>query len=345
MMVLLLFYLFSQASSENHALTVFVTASSGLSNILDVQIYTMVDDNSDAFCDGSNKTVKANSDWVKAFFHDNHELLEFYRNQCFEHLPNLFRGMIAVLNENFKQPEGNHILQMILSCALDEETQNVKAVLQFGYNAEDFMILNLDNLTWVALQPQAISIKVAWNADIAGLMFHRKLLTQMCPQWLKGSLDIMKSIPPRTDHPSLSLLQRLPFSPVSCHATGFYPNRALLFWRKDGEEIHENVDHGEILPNNDGTFQMRVYLNISSISPEDWRRYDCVFQLIAKEEKIIKLDEASIRTNRERTSNITIPIIATVITFVLVSIAAAAGYVLYKRNTAHGTGFEVISVT
>ncbi|XP_035990215.1 major histocompatibility complex class I-related gene protein-like [Fundulus heteroclitus] len=253
--------------------------------------------------------------------------------------------MIAVLNENFKQPEGNHILQMILSCALDEETQNVKAVLQFGYNAEDFMILNLDNLTWVALQPQAISIKVAWNADIAGLMFHRKLLTQMCPQWLKGSLDIMKSIPPRTDHPSLSLLQRLPFSPVSCHATGFYPNRALLFWRKDGEEIHENVDHGEILPNNDGTFQMRVYLNISSISPEDWRRYDCVFQLIAKEEKIIKLDEASIRTNRERTSNITIPIMATVITFVLLSIAAAAGYVLYKRNTAHGTGFEVISVT
>ncbi|XP_035990242.1 HLA class I histocompatibility antigen, alpha chain G-like [Fundulus heteroclitus] len=149
---------------------------------------------------------------------------------------------------------------------------------------------------------------------------------------------------PESKHPSLSLLQKSPSSPVSCHATGFYPNRALMFWRKDGEEIHENVDHGEILPNDDGTFQMRVYLNISSISPEDWRRYDCVFQLHDKEE-IIKLDETVIRTNRERHSNITIPIIAAVIAFVLVSIIAAAGYVVYKRNRADETHFELISET
>ncbi|XP_023254708.1 major histocompatibility complex class I-related gene protein-like [Seriola lalandi dorsalis] len=98
--------------------------------------------------------------------------------------------------------------------------------------------------------------------------------------------------------PSVSLLQKTPSSPVSCHATGFYPHRAVMFWRKDGEDLHEDVDQGEILPNNDETFQMRVDLNISSVTPEDWRRYDCVFQLSGvKEDIVTKLDKAVIRTN------------------------------------------------
>uniref|UniRef100_A0A3P9D7Z2 Ig-like domain-containing protein n=1 Tax=Maylandia zebra TaxID=106582 RepID=A0A3P9D7Z2_9CICH len=76
-------------------------------------------------------------------------------------------------------------------------------------------------------------------------------------------------------------------SQISCHATGFYPQRALMFWRKDGVEIHEGVDPGEILPNNDGTFQMSVGLNVSSVTPEEWKRYECVFQFSNAEDSII----------------------------------------------------------
>ena len=102
--------------------------------------------------------------------------------------------------------------------------------------------------------------------------------------------------------PSVSLLQKTPSSPVSCLATGFYPHRASLVWRKDGEELHEEVDHGEILPNHDGTFQMSVDLKLSSVTPEDWTRYDCVFQLSGvKEEIITKLEKDRIRTNWGKT--------------------------------------------
>ena len=98
--------------------------------------------------------------------------------------------------------------------------------------------------------------------------------------------------------PSVSLLQKTPSSPVSCLATGFYPHRASLVWRKDGEELHEEVDHGEILPNHDGTFQMSVDLNLSSVTPEDWTRYDCVFQLYGvKVDTVTKLERDRIRTN------------------------------------------------
>ncbi|XP_035990263.1 MHC class I polypeptide-related sequence A isoform X3 [Fundulus heteroclitus] len=271
MIKLLLFYLFCKASSaEKHSLRFMTTASSGLSDFPEMEVSVTIDDNSIGFCDGSNKTLKINYDWLKKVLHDDPELSKWFEGECFERQLNGNKVRLSILKDIFKKTEGVHVFQLMSSCYWDEETQR--------------------------------------------------------------------------EHPSLSLLQKSPPSPVSCHATGFYPRRALMFWRKDGEEIHENVDHGEILPNDDGTFQMRVYLNISSISPEDWRRYDCVFQLHDKEE-IVKLDKAVIRTNRERHSNITIPIIAAVITFVLVSIIAAAGYVVYKRNRADETRFELISET
>ncbi|XP_020562592.1 major histocompatibility complex class I-related gene protein-like [Oryzias latipes] len=102
----------------------------------------------------------------------------------------------------------------------------------------------------------------------------------------------------RTERPSVSFLQKTPSSPVCCHATGFYPDRADLFWRKDGEEIHEGVEKGQILPNHDGTFQMSSELNVSLIKHEDWRRYDCVFQLSGLTEDIVSmLDKTQIQTN------------------------------------------------
>lgn len=98
--------------------------------------------------------------------------------------------------------------------------------------------------------------------------------------------------------PLVSLLQKTPSSPVSCHATGFYPDRASMFWSRDGEELHEEVEHGELLRNPDGTFQMSVDLDLSLVKPEDWSRYKCVFKLSGAEDAIIiKLHPAVIKTN------------------------------------------------
>ncbi|XP_026012966.1 major histocompatibility complex class I-related gene protein-like, partial [Astatotilapia calliptera] len=135
--------------------------------------------------------------------------------------------------------------------------------------------------------------------------------------------------------PSVSLLQKTPSSPVTCHATGFYPDKAMMFWKKDGVEIHEGVDLGDILPNNDWTFQMSADLNVSSVTPEDWSRYDCVFQLSGVE-NIIQLDKTVTRTNQaERTDNpsdMTAPVIATVVVLLIFILIAAVGFAVYKKK-------------
>eukprot|EP00064_Thunnus_orientalis_P022996 superscaffoldBa00008280_g23220 len=142
--------------------------------------------------------------------------------------------------------------------------------------------------------------------------------------------------------PSVSLLQKTPSSPVSCHATGFYPHRAEMFWRKDGEKLHEDVDHGEILPNHDGTFQMSVDLNLSSVTPEDWRRYECVFHLSGvKDDIVTKLDKAVIRTNWEILTDMTILIIAVVALAVI--LIAAAGFMFYKKKKVIVSGLDAFT--
>ncbi|KAJ3585397.1 hypothetical protein NHX12_014116, partial [Muraenolepis orangiensis] len=67
--------------------------------------------------------------------------------------------------------------------------------------------------------------------------------------------------------------------------------------------------HEEVLPNHDGTFQVSVGLNLTSVPPEDWTRYECVVQLKGIEDILVPLDPALIMTNWRGDGGISTPII------------------------------------
>ena len=101
----------------------------------------------------------------------------------------------------------------------------------------------------------------------------------------------------------MSLLQKTPSSPVTCHATGFYPSGVMVSWQKDGQDHHEDVEHGEILFNDDGTFQKSTHLTVMHEERKN-KNYQCVVQVTGIKEDFIKvLTESEIQTNwskRER---------------------------------------------
>lgn len=69
-------------------------------------------------------------------------------------------------------------------------------------------------------------------------------------------------------------------------------------WTRDGVELREEVEGGEILPNHDGTFQISAELKLESVQPEDWTRYQCVFQLSGlKDDVVTTLRKDKILTN------------------------------------------------
>ncbi|XP_070777282.1 major histocompatibility complex class I-related gene protein-like [Enoplosus armatus] len=334
------------ASAVKHSMKFYLMVSSGVPNVPDYVAVANVEEVIMAYYDSDMKTPEPRQDWVRELIEDDPQ--DWERNaQGYMRYQQLFKAETDSFTQHLNQTAGVHINQQILGCEWDDETKKVDGYKQYGYNGEDFLTFDLETETWIAANPQAEITKQEWDGNKASNGFWKNFLSNVCPVWLKDYVNYGKSLLQRTELPSVSLLQKTPSSPVSCHATGFYPDRASLFWRKDGEELHEDVDHGEILPNNDGTFQMSVDLNLSSVTPEDWRRYDCVFQLSGVEDDIVTgLDKAAIRTNWGKTgirsneeepeepSNITIPITAAVVVLAVVLIAAI-GFTVYKKRKAN----------
>ncbi|XP_042362009.1 major histocompatibility complex class I-related gene protein-like isoform X2 [Plectropomus leopardus] len=332
----ILLLLFCHVSSPvKHSLRYFLTASSGVPNFPELLGAILVDDVLVAYCDSNINMVEPKQDWGKKINENYPQHFERYTHECLEVQPHFFKATIDNFSQRYNQTEDVHILQQYFGCEWDDETGETTGFNQFGYNGEDFLALDLKTWMWIAPKPWAVSTKLKWDADEARMTYNDHNLNQMIPEWLKMYLAVGKSSLLRTERPSVSLLQKSPSSPVSCHATGFYPDRAMMFWRKDGEEIHEDVDLGEILPNHDGSFQMSVDLNVSSVTPEDWSRYECVFHLSGvKDDIITKLDKAAIRTNWVSPSEF--PAVVGVVVGLLLLTVCITGLFIWRRNNNKG---------
>ncbi|XP_077446360.1 class I histocompatibility antigen, F10 alpha chain-like [Stigmatopora argus] len=275
-----------------HTLEFIETASSQIPNFPEYLIVAYVDGVPITHCDSKSRKVSPKQDWVnKITAHDP----DYWRSETAIYIGNQHVSKVnfEIANERFNQSGGVHTIQQMYGCGWDDETGEVDGWRHYAYDGEDFISLDLKQWRWLAFKPQALDTKHKWEQQFV-IQYYKDYYTETCPEYLKMHLSNGKDFLTRTVLPRLSLLQKRSWSPVTCHATGFYPRDAILFWKKDGQKVSLGVEREETLPNHDGTFQVAAHLRAADPSA----RYECVFQLAGvPDDIVVPLDHRVLLSN------------------------------------------------
>ncbi|MGH0160843.1 UNVERIFIED_CONTAM: hypothetical protein FKN15_056515 [Acipenser sinensis] len=185
-------------------------------------------------------------------------------------------------------------------CDLDDDGTK-RGFEQFGYDGDDYISFDKDTLTWTAASQRAFTTKVKWDPNTARNQYKKGYQEQICIEWLQKYVQYGRETLERRVPPAVTLLQRKARgsadTEVLCHVTGFFPRAVEVTWVRDGRDhLEERVQSGEVLPNQDGTFQLRKILTVSS-QEQGRHSYSCQVDHVSLDQKIVKEWDPNMRSS------------------------------------------------
>ncbi|XP_048120330.1 major histocompatibility complex class I-related gene protein-like isoform X1 [Alosa alosa] len=159
----------------------------------------------------------------------------------------------------------DHFYQAHGRCEWDTEDKYVSASLGHAYDGKDFVSFDVTSRTWVAAVPEAVFYKTKREENTEDL--HRLIYSYKhgCIDWLEKLLHFSKE-ERKEKVPDVVLIKKsFPGSSdklVTCHVTGFYPRAVQVEWLNQDGHLSDGVSRGEVLPNCDGTYQVKQTLKV-----------------------------------------------------------------------------------
>ncbi|KAK2845910.1 hypothetical protein Q7C36_010764 [Tachysurus vachellii] len=338
----LIFFTFSLhlSSAVTHSLQYFFTGVSPGINFPEFTTLGQVDGGQIDYYDSKIRKMIPKTEWMQKNEGEDYWNRETQNAQGDQET---FKVGVATLMQRFNQTTGVHSVQMMYGCELDDDG-TVRGYTQYSYDGEDFLSLDLKTVTWTAAKPQAVITKNKLDNHPGMTVNHKNYLENECIEWLKKHVSYGRETLERKVHPTASLFQEEASSPeVVCHATGFFPKAVMISWRKYGEDVHEDVELRETLPNQDGSFQKRSILKVPAEELQK-HNYTCVIQHSSLEkELVLNVSERQILKGGG-----SMAIIIGVVVALIVLVVVVAGIMVWKKKNSgfkHAPGSEESSST
>ncbi|XP_047674546.1 H-2 class I histocompatibility antigen, Q10 alpha chain-like [Tachysurus fulvidraco] len=278
---------FLQTSAVTHSLQYLYTAITPQINFPEFSAVGLVDGGQFVYYDSNIRKMIPKTEWIRS------DKISAYDSDYWKRETERSRSdhedlhhLLHTVMKSFNHTQGVHTFQRMYGCELHDDG-TVGGYNQFGYDGEDFISLDLKTGSWTAAKPQAVIIKNQWDSTGAQGQYWKSYLETECIEWVKKLVSYGRETLERKVRPETSLFQEEASSPeVVCHATGFFPKAVMVSWRKNGEEVHEDVDLRETLPNQDGSFQKRSILKVPAEELQK-HTYTCVIQHSSLEKELV----------------------------------------------------------
>ncbi|XP_068819899.1 T-cell surface glycoprotein CD1b-2-like [Capricornis sumatraensis] len=196
-----------------------------------------------------------------------------FSNEEMTELEDIFRTHFIFFTQavqdgvNEFQLEYPFVIQIILGCEL-HSGKAIESSMRGALGGLDFV--RIQNHAFVfapdsGSRGQKFCALMTQYQDICNVI--ERLLSETCPQYLLGVLDAGKADLQRQVKPEAWLSSGPTPGPgrllLVCHVSGFYPKPVRVMWMR-GEQEQPGTQQGDIMPNADWTWYLRVTLNVAA---------------------------------------------------------------------------------
>ncbi|XP_036416204.1 major histocompatibility complex class I-related gene protein-like, partial [Colossoma macropomum] len=286
----LLFVLFLPAavSAGSHSLAMVTTFIEGETPFPEFSFTLMLDDITVAYFDSETETlfprgVDRDQDDDGVIDPDHLKTITSYMRADFKQ-----RHLFIKYELNYT--ESVEVQQRLVLCELLDSDQPGPFILknavggttrdELRFHEHKFTYQNALNLTEERLKP---------HLELT-MLRHENLYYPVCIKTLRGYLKKRMNQVKRKVKPRVRLIQRRcsvsGWDGVTCLATGYYPRHINLTILRDGQPVPDHlITGGDLLPNVDGTYQMRKSLEFSE---EELKRqnYTCTVIHLSLDNKL-----------------------------------------------------------
>uniref|UniRef100_A0A8C5PD67 Ig-like domain-containing protein n=1 Tax=Leptobrachium leishanense TaxID=445787 RepID=A0A8C5PD67_9ANUR len=227
----------------------------------------------------------------------------------------------------FNQTGGFHIIQEMYGCELRDDG-STRGYEQFGYDGKDAITLDPKLGVYYALTDQAQVTTQRWNSpeERVGERSKNYLETE-CIDWLRKYVEYGKEELERRVRPEVKVsdqnVNRV--TKLHCQVYGFYPRDVDVKWQKKGMDVPSH-EAKHVLPNSDGTYQIRVTVEVAA---EDREGHSCHVDHAS-------LDQTFTVKWEPQSSSNTLWIVSSVVVAGVIVIAAA-GFIIWKKRSVKKT--------